>query len=128
MSSGLKAEMENLSSIGRDMGLDAVLILPDSQASFDYGMTLLRNHSLCIVVSIPERPFQLNAWDLVFRDITVRGTILGTNPVLRETVEFAAKHGVKAVKKLFRLENLNDLVAEYHRSFGGKLIIDMSSK
>lgn len=33
-----------------DMGLDAVIILPESQASFDYGVKLLRNHGICVVV------------------------------------------------------------------------------
>ncbi|KAM0718572.1 hypothetical protein Q7P37_005642 [Cladosporium fusiforme] len=31
-----------------DMGLDAVLLQPESQRSFDYGDKLLRNHSLCV--------------------------------------------------------------------------------
>lgn len=33
-----------------NMGLDAVIILPESQRSFDYGVKLLRNHGVCVVV------------------------------------------------------------------------------
>lgn len=110
-----------------DVGLDAVIILPESQRSFDYGMKLLRNHATCVVVSIPVTPFQVNAHDLVFRGITVKGSILGTNATQQETVEFAAKHGVKAVTKTFPLAKLNELAALAHDGFGGKLVVDMTS-
>lgn len=107
-----------------NMGLDAVIILPENQASFDYGVTLLRNHGLCVVVSFPEEGFRVSARDLVFRDISVKGTILGTNAVLRETVEVASRHGVRVVKKCFALEDLNGLVEEYGKGEGGKLVVD----
>lgn len=110
-----------------DMGLDAVIILPESQVSFDYGVKLLRNHGVCVVVSFPENGFHVSARDLVFRDIQVVGSLLGSNTTLREMVNFAAKHGVKAVKKTFSLEKLNDLVDEYNKGGGGKLVVDMTS-
>lgn len=109
-----------------NMGLDAVIILPESQISFDYGVKLLRNHGTCVVVSFPEAGFHVSARDLVFRDISVVGTLLGSNSTLREMVDFAGKHGVKAVKKTFSLEKLNDLVDEYNKGEGGKLVVDMS--
>lgn len=108
------------------MGLDAVIILPESQLAFDYGIQLLRNHGLCVVVSFPETPFALSARDLVFRDIRVVGTLLGSVRTIREMLEFAALHDIKAIKKTFPLAKLNDLVEEYHRGEGGKLVVDLS--
>lgn len=109
-----------------DMGLDAVIILPESQASFDYGMKLLRNHALCVVVSFPEKGFHVDSRDLVFRDLAVVGSLLGHVSTLREMVAFAAKHNVKAVKKTYGLAKLNELVEEYHKGGGGKLVVDMT--
>ena len=109
-----------------NMGLDAVIILPESQASFDYGVKLLRNHGLCVVVSFPERGFQVSARDLVFRDISVVGTVLGTRSTLEEMIAFVSKHRIKAVKKTFGLDRLNELVEEYNKGEGGKLVVDMS--
>lgn len=110
-----------------DMGLDAVIILPESQISFDYGVSLLRNHGVCVVVSFPEAGFHVSARDLVFRDIQVIGSLLGSNTTLREMVQFAGKHGIKAVKRTFSLEKLNDLVDEYNKGEGGKLVVDMTT-
>jgi len=109
-----------------DMGLDAVIILPESQAAFDYGVGLLRNHGRCVVVSFPEAGFHFSAWDVVFRHISIVGSLVGSNKLLRETLQFARKHGVEARTKTFALSELNKLVEEYHKGEGGKLVIDMT--
>ncbi|GAW19411.1 hypothetical protein ANO14919_088980 [Xylariales sp. No.14919] len=109
-----------------DMGLDSVVILPESQKAFDYGIGLLRNHGRCVLVSFPERGFHVSARDIVFRDISIVGSLVGSNKTSREVLQFAAEHGVRAVLKTFPLARLNDLVAEYHKGEGGKLVIDMS--
>lgn len=109
-----------------DMGLDAAIILPEGQSGFDYGMQLLRNHGICVVVSFPEKGFQISARDLVFRDIAVVGSLVGSNATLKEMLDFAAKHNVRAVTKSFALDKLNELVEEYHKASGGKLVVDMS--
>ncbi|RYP26979.1 hypothetical protein DL767_007842 [Monosporascus sp. MG133] len=109
-----------------DMGLDAVIILPESQEAFDYGVSLLRNHGKCVVVSFPERGFHISARDVVFRDISITGSLVGSNKLLREMLQFAAQNNVRAVVRTFPLSRLNDLVAEYHKGQGGKLAIDMA--
>ena len=104
--------------------VDAVIILVGNQAGFDYGVKLLRNHGLCVVVSFATE-FQVSARDLVYRDISVVGTVLGTRSSLQEMVVFAEKHNIKAIKKTYTLEDLNSLVDEYHKGKGGKLVVDM---
>ncbi|KAJ8127726.1 hypothetical protein O1611_g5906 [Lasiodiplodia mahajangana] len=109
-----------------DMGLDAVIILPESQKALNYGFSLLRNHGKCVLVSFPEKGFHISAWDIVFRQISLVGSLVGSNKMLRETLEFAAEHKVRAVVKTFPLSKLNDLVTEYHKGEGGKLVVDMA--
>jgi propanol-preferring alcohol dehydrogenase len=109
-----------------EMGLDAVLILPESQKAFDYGMSLLKNHGRCVVVSFPEKGFHVSARDLVFRDIAVIGSLVGSNKTLREMLQFSAVHNVRAQVRTFSLSKLNCLVAEYHKGGGGKLVVDMT--
>jgi len=111
-----------------EMGLDAIIVLPESQAAFDYGMTLLKTHGTCVVVSFPEKGFHISARDVVFRDIKIIGSLVGSNRVLREMLEFSAKHNVQATTKTFALADLNELVEEYHKGWGGKLVVDLSLK
>lgn len=109
-----------------EKGVDAVIILPESQAAFDFGMTLLKNHGECVVVSFPENGFHISARDIVFRDIKIIGSLVGSNKVLREMLNFSAEYGVRAKVKSFSLSNLNQLVEEYQRGSGGKLVVDMA--
>lgn len=109
-----------------EMGLDAVIILPESQAAFDYGMTLLKRHGKCVVVSFPEKGFHISARDVVFRDISIIGSLVGSNRMLREMLNFSAEHNVRAIAKSYPLAKLNELVEDYHKGGGGKLVVDMS--
>jgi D-arabinose 1-dehydrogenase-like Zn-dependent alcohol dehydrogenase len=96
-----------------EKGCDAVLILPESQRAIEYGMKLLKNHATCVVVSFPKAGFNINPGDLVFRDIKLVGTLTGRNIQLREMLNFAAKHKVRAKTKTYSLEKLNELVEDY---------------
>lgn len=109
-----------------EKGVDAVIILPESQAAFDYGMTLLKSHGKCVIVSFPETGFHISSRDIVFRDISIIGSLVGSNRTLREMLNFSADHGIRAVSKSFSLSGLNRLVEDYHKGDGGKLVIDMA--
>jgi D-arabinose 1-dehydrogenase-like Zn-dependent alcohol dehydrogenase len=108
------------------MGLDAVVILPESQKAFDYGMGLLKTHGTCVVVSFPEAGFHISARDVVFRDIKIIGSLVGSNRMLREMLKFSAEHQIRAYTKSYALGRLEDLVDEYHKGRGGKLVVDMT--
>ncbi|KAJ9297231.1 hypothetical protein DTO271G3_4524 [Paecilomyces variotii] len=109
-----------------EMGLDAVIILAESQNAFDYGMKLLKNHGKLVLVSFPKEGFHISSRDIVFRDISIVGSLVGGRKTLKETLEFSARHNVRAIIKRYPLSKLNELVGDYNRGIGGKLIVDMS--
>lgn len=109
-----------------EMGADAIIVLPETQAAFDYGMRLLKNHGKCIVVSFPQNGFHISARDVVFRDISIVGSLVGSNKILREMLNFSAEHGIRAVTRSYSLVRLNQLVEDYHKGDGGKMVVDMS--
>lgn len=111
-----------------EMGLDAVLILTDSQQSFSYGVDLLRNGGLAVVVSFPPEGFQVSAADLVFRRIRLEGTLIGSNRAMKEMLEFCVKHDIKARVKTYPFLRLNELVRAYHSGSPGKLVVDFSAQ
>ena len=59
-----------------EMGLDAVLILPESQQGFDYGIELVRDGGRVILLSFPPQGFRVAATDIVFRRITLEGSLV----------------------------------------------------
>lgn len=63
-------------------GLDAVIVLPESQKAYQYGVDMPKDHGICVVVSFPNQGFVVSTQDLVFRDITVIGSLSGSNQLL----------------------------------------------
>ncbi|KAL5591019.1 hypothetical protein FOBRF1_014576 [Fusarium oxysporum] len=109
-----------------EVGLDAVILLPESQKAFDTGMKLLKNHGTMVVVSFPSEKLQVNAHDLVFRDIAVVGSLVGRNHQLREMLYFVDQNGIRVHTKTFAFDRLNELRGPEHHADGGKLVIDMT--
>lgn len=113
-------------SLEGEKGVDGVLILPESQQALEYGFKLLKDHGTLVTVSFPKEGFHINPRDLVFRHIDMVGVLVGRNRQLRAMLQFAAKHGVRAKKRIYKLEQLNQLVEDYHKGASGKLVVDMT--
>ncbi len=109
-----------------ECGVDAAILLPESQAAFDLGMKLLRNRGVMVVVSFPETKLHVNASDLVFRHISLVGSLVGRNHQLREMMDFVVRNDISAQVKSFSFHQLNDLVEYSKQGHGGKLVIDMT--
>ncbi|KIX94349.1 uncharacterized protein Z520_10059 [Fonsecaea multimorphosa CBS 102226] len=109
-----------------NQGVDASIVLPENQLAFNYAMKLLGNHGTCVVVSFPEDGFKVDAKDLVYRDIRLMGSLCGRIQQLQEMIDFTVKHGIKSETRVYSLENVNDLVADYHAGVGGKLVVDLT--
>lgn len=113
-------------ALDSELGLDAAILLPESQAAFDQGMALLRNHGVMVVVSFPNKKLEVSASDLVFRDISVVGSLVGRNHQIREMLQFSQEHGVQAEVQAYRFEDINQLVQDSHKGGAGKLVVDMT--
>jgi len=115
-------------SLEGEKGANAAIILPDSQQALEFGMKLLRNHSTCVAVSFPIDGFRIQPRDLVFRHINIVGVLVGRNRQLRAMLQFAASQNVRAKIVTYSLEQLNQLVEDYHHGASGKLVVDMEKR
>lgn len=118
-----KMGMEDGRQHPAEMGLDAVLILPESQKSFSYGADLVRNGGLIVVVSFPPEGFAVSSNDLVFRRLRIEGSLIGSNRAMRGMFDFCVRHGVRAQIRTYPFSSLNELVEDYHAGTGGKLVL-----
>jgi propanol-preferring alcohol dehydrogenase len=67
-----------------ERGVDVAIMPPENQAAFDSGMKQLWNHGGMVIVNFSQNRLQVNAHDLVFRDISLVGSLVGRNYQLRE--------------------------------------------
>ncbi|ORY03753.1 alcohol dehydrogenase [Clohesyomyces aquaticus] len=112
-------------SLPSEMGLDAVLILPDTQKAFDYGVELVRDGGRVVVLSFPLEGYRISSRDLVLRRVRFEGSLIGSNRAMNDMFDFCLKHHVRAKITKYPFAKLNGLVDDYNSGQPGKLVIDM---
>ena len=91
-------------------GAHGVLITAVSKGAFAQGTGMLRRGGTCVLNGLPPGDFPLNIFDVVFRCLTVRGSLVGTRSDLKEALAFAAAGKVKANIETASLEDINDVL------------------
>ena len=64
----------------------------------------------CVLNGLPPGDFPLSIFDVVFRCLTVRGSLVGTRSDLKEALAFAADRQVKANIETTTLDDVNDVL------------------
>ena len=91
-------------------GAHGVLITAVSKAAFAQGTGMLRRGGTCVLNGLPPGDFPLSIFDVVFRCLTVRGSLVGTRSDLKEALAFAADGQVKATIETSTLDNVNEVL------------------
>ena len=110
-------------------GVDATVVLTEPIAAYEYALAITRKHGIMIAVGVSREPLPINVMDLVFRDITIKGSVLANTECARRMVKFFAQHGIKSEIKTYSLEEAaNNLLDDFHSpAMKGKLIVNVSS-
>ncbi len=91
-------------------GAHGVLITAVSQGAFAQGTGMLRRGGTCVLNGLPPGDFPLSIFDVVFRCLTVRGSLVGTREDMKEALAFAVQGQVKANIERQPLEAINDVL------------------
>jgi len=92
-------EPEEAAGLGRQGGVDAVLIFAASRPGFDLGIKMLRRGGLFVAVGIPptsEGNIEISPWDFFRKGITMIYSVVGTVQDMRELVDLAADGKVRS--------------------------------
>jgi propanol-preferring alcohol dehydrogenase len=91
-------------------GAHGVLITAVSRGAFSQGTAMLRRGGTCVLNGLPPGDFPLSIFDVVFRCLTVRGSLVGTRADMKEALGFAAEGKVKANIETAPLEDINGVL------------------
>jgi len=101
-------------------GVDASLVFSSRLAGFDLGFKLLRRRGLFVAVGLPpssEGNFQVNPFELFFRDATIIYSAVGTVQDMRELIDLAAAGKVRShVSRVGPLSELDRIFDELEGS------------
>ena len=91
-------------------GAHGVLITAVSKAAFAQGTGMLRRGGTCVLNGLPPGDFPLSIFEVVFRCLSVRGSLVGTRSDMKEALAFAAEGKVKASIETAPLDDVNDVL------------------
>jgi D-arabinose 1-dehydrogenase-like Zn-dependent alcohol dehydrogenase len=129
---------------------DAVIVTTDAIPAFTLGLELTKKHGLLMVVSClslfltlhlqrahaissafqvgqPEPPIPIPFHHLIFRDLTIKGSLLGNPKDFRELCELVVEKGIEVKTRAYDLKDVPQLIEDYHKdSHAGKLVVRVS--
>jgi len=107
-------------------GAHGVLITAVSKAAFALGTGMLRRGGTCVLTGLPPGDFPLSIFDVVFRCLTVRGSLVGTRSDMREALAFAAEGKVKASIETTTLDDVNNVLERLRNGkVAGRVVLKM---
>jgi D-arabinose 1-dehydrogenase-like Zn-dependent alcohol dehydrogenase len=110
-------------------GADVTLVLTDPIPAYKYALAITKKHGTMVVVGQPRESIPIEFRDLIFRNITVKGSLLSNIESARRMVKFVAQHGIKTDIKTYSLEEVpTKLMEDFHSpNMKGKLVVNVSS-
>jgi D-arabinose 1-dehydrogenase-like Zn-dependent alcohol dehydrogenase len=94
------AEIAKLKKNNEFPGLDAVVIATGANPAFEFGADLLRKHGVLVVVGQPPEKIQFSFFQFIFRNITVKGSLLADRQTCQEMVDMVAQKGIEVKTKV----------------------------
>ncbi len=108
-------------------GAHGVLITAVSKIAFAQGTGMLRRGGTCVLNGLPPGDFPLSIFDVVFRCLTIRGSLVGTRADLKEALAFAAAGEVKANIETTGLDAVNEVLERLRAgTVSGRVVLKIS--
>ncbi len=109
-------------------GVKGVLVTAVSPKAFSQAVTVVARGGTVALNGLPPGDFPLNIFGMVLNGITVRGSIVGTQLDLKESLDFAADGKVKAIVETAKLEDINTVFDRMHKGkIDGRVVLDLTA-
>ncbi len=103
-------DTDQLQKIARS--LDMILCTIHGNLDWNTYLTLLRPNGKLCFVGVPSDIISIHAPSLIFGQLSVCGSIIGGRPTIREMLEFAARHDIKAKTDVMPMSDVNHAIAK----------------
>jgi D-arabinose 1-dehydrogenase-like Zn-dependent alcohol dehydrogenase len=95
--------------------VDAVILATDALPAYKFGFELVKKHGLFMVVGQPAKPIEVQFFDLIFKDVTIKGSLLGSSREVKEMVDLVAEKKIECRTKAYNLDSVHQLMVRRDR-------------
>jgi propanol-preferring alcohol dehydrogenase len=108
------------------IGLSGAVVCTDDVPASDWALHRLQPRGVCVVLGLPESGFKFDAFNLVFRELVVKGSLHCPVDEVKAMIKAVAANGVVSHLTVLPLEKAEDIPdrATAH-SFTGRLVITL---
>ncbi|KAL4877438.1 chaperonin 10-like protein [Aspergillus karnatakaensis] len=109
-----------------DGGLAAVLVCTDSVEATEWSLKLLRTKGVCVPLGLPTEGFKFSAFDLIFKQLSVKGSLVANQRMVTDMMKLVAEKGVRSHVTTMTLEEATNLPEKYmDPHLKGRLVVTM---
>ncbi|KAH6672792.1 chaperonin 10-like protein [Plectosphaerella plurivora] len=118
------ATIQEISDFTGGIGLDGAVVCTDDVPASDWALHRLQPRSICVMLGLPDDGFKFDAFNLVFREIVVKGSLHCSVEEVKRMVDLVAEYGVTSHLTTISLDEGEDIPerAAAH-SFSGRLVV-----
>lgn len=116
--------IQQISEFTDGIGLNGAVVCTDDVSASDWALHRLQPRGVCVVLGLPESGFKFDAFNLVFREIVVKGSLHCPVDEAKKMIKAVVDNGVVSHLTILTLEEGEDIperAATY--SFTGRLVI-----
>lgn len=120
------SDKDAVAKLAKDVGgaPDAIIVATDAIPAFELALELVKKHGLMMVVGQPADPIPVSYLHVIFKGVTVKGSLLANPGTCKEMVDLVAEKNIEVRTKAYSLDTIDDLISDYHKdSPAGKLVV-----
>jgi propanol-preferring alcohol dehydrogenase len=115
---------QKLSDFTDGIGFAAAVVCTDDVPATDWTLHRLQPRGTCVVLGLPEQGFTFDAFNLVFKEIVVKGSLHSGIDEVNKMLDAVAKHNIASHLALLPLEQGETIPEKIAaRAFTGKLVV-----
>lgn len=116
--------VQKISDFTNGEGLHGAVVCTDNVSATDWALHRLQPRGTCVVLGLPDEGFKFDAFNLVFREINVKGSLHCGVDEVKKMVDAVAEHGIVSHLTILPLEEGEDIPERVAaRAFTGRLVV-----
>jgi propanol-preferring alcohol dehydrogenase len=107
-------------------GAHGVIVTAISAAAFRHAVEMLRRKGTCVLVGLPPGDMSISIFDVVFKRLTIRGSLAGTREDLQEALTISADTGIHPHIRTQPLQTVNNALDRLRQGeVDGRIVLTM---
>jgi D-arabinose 1-dehydrogenase-like Zn-dependent alcohol dehydrogenase len=120
--------MDKIKSWAGNLGLAGAIITTDKHEATTWALTAVRPRGVVVEIGLPTEPFPVEAFNLVFREIVYKGSLLSSRQQAEDMMKVVAKNKVRTEIHPVSLDEAVDLPEKYmDPHLKGRLVVSFSA-